>query len=167
MADKLRTARLVLRRATMEDTEAMHRVMSDPAAMRYWSTPPHQSIDETQRWMRSMVDADLSTSDDFIVTLEGVLIGKLGAWKLPEIGFLLARETWGKGYGSEALSAFVEHRKAAGSDRLTADVDPRNEASLRLLERQGFVETGRAQRTWLVGDEWCDSVYLELKLKLT
>lgn len=164
MADEMRTARLVLRRATMDDTWAMHRVMSDPAAMRYWSTPPHRSINETQRWMRSMVDADPSTSDDFIVTLDGALIGKLGAWKLPEIGFLLARERWGQGLASEALSAFVAHRKSIGSDRLTADVDPRNEPSLRLLQRHGFVETGRAQRTWLVGDEWCDSVYLELKL---
>jgi RimJ/RimL family protein N-acetyltransferase len=164
MADELRTARLVLRRATMEDTGAMHRVMSDPTAMRYWSTPPHRSMDETERWMRSMVDADLSTSDDFIVTLDGALIGKLGAWKLPEIGFLLARETWGQGYAGEALSAFLEHRKAAGSDRLTADVDPRNEPSLRLLQGHGFVESGRAKRTWLVGDEWCDSVYLEVKL---
>lgn len=164
MAVELKTARLVLRRATMDDTTAMHRLMSDPLAMRYWSTPPHRSIDETERWIRSMVDVDPATSDDFIVTLNNVLIGKLGAWKLPEIGFLLARETWGQGLAGEALAAFVEYRKKAGSERLTADVDPRNAPSLRLLQRHGFVETGRAERTWLVGDEWCDSIYLELKL---
>jgi RimJ/RimL family protein N-acetyltransferase len=45
---------------------------------------------------------------------------------------------------------------------LTADVDPRNAASLRLLDRLGFRETGRAERTMLWGDEWCDSVYLAL-----
>jgi RimJ/RimL family protein N-acetyltransferase len=43
-----------------------------------------------------------------------------------------------------------------------ADVDPRNSACLNLLTRLGFQETHRTARTWLVGDEWCDSVYLAL-----
>ena len=46
---------------------------------------------------------------------------------------------------------------------LTADVDPRNAASLRLMERLGFRETHRAQRTWHIGDEYCDSVYFRLE----
>jgi RimJ/RimL family protein N-acetyltransferase len=46
---------------------------------------------------------------------------------------------------------------------LLADVDPRNVASLRVLDRLGFKETGRAERTFLLGDEWCDSVYLALQ----
>ena len=43
---------------------------------------------------------------------------------------------------------------------LTAEVDPRNAGSLRLLARLGFRETHRAERTLLWRDEWCDSVYL-------
>ncbi|MFO1088248.1 MAG: GNAT family protein [Hyphomicrobiales bacterium] len=35
---------------------------------------------------------------------------------------------------------------------------PRNTASLRVLAKAGFVETGRAARTIKIGDEWCDSV---------
>jgi hypothetical protein len=31
------------------------------------------------------------------------------------------------------------------------------------LAKLGFVETHRAPRTWLVGEEWCDSVYLALQ----
>lgn len=46
-------------------------------------------------------------------------------------------------------------------EHLTADVAPRNSA-LRLLHNLGFVITRRAERTFLLGDEWCDSVYLEL-----
>ena len=45
---------------------------------------------------------------------------------------------------------------------LTADVDPRNAASLGLLQRLGFAETGTAKNTFLLGEEWCDSVYLRL-----
>jgi RimJ/RimL family protein N-acetyltransferase len=62
------------------------------------------------------------------------------------------------------MVAFIAHRRKLGSSALTADVDPRNLSSIRLLERHGFVETGRANGTWQVGDELCDSVYFRLTL---
>jgi len=164
MIDEIRTDRLVLRKARTEDVEPMHAIMSDSVAMRYWSTVPHTDVVDTERWIASMIAADSATSDDFIITLDGVLIGKLGAWKLPEIGFLVDRTHWGHGYASEALAAFIVHRRAMGSTELTADVDPRNRSSLRLLQRHGFNESGCASGTWLVGDELCDSVYLKLAL---
>jgi len=162
--DEILTERLLLRRARQDDAAAMHRIMSNPVAMRYWSTPPHTDMDQTERWMASMVEDDPFVRDDFIVTLGGVLIGKLGAWRLPEIGFLLDPAHWGHGYAREALAAYVERRRSLGSTELTVDVDPRNIASLKLLERCGFVETHRAAGTWQVGDELCDSVYLRLAL---
>lgn len=163
-SEEIRTDRLLLRRARMDDAEAMHRIMSDPLAMRYWSTPPHAELSDTERWMASMVEADPAASDDFIVTLDGRLIGKLGAWKLPEIGFLIDPAHWDKGYAREALAAFIARRRGLGSTELTADVDPRNGASLALLQGAGFEETGRASGTWQVGEELCDSVYLRLDL---
>ena len=164
MADEIRTERLLLRRATMADAPDMHRIMSDRRAMRYWSTLPHDNLAQTEAWLRSMVEADCATSDDFMITRDGAVIGKFGAWRLPEFGFLLDPEEWGKGYAGEAMVAFIAHRRALGSAELTADVDPRNDASLRLLERHGFTETHRAARTCQLGDEWCDSVYLRLSL---
>ena len=164
-SDEIRTERLLLRRASMDDAAAMHVIMSDPRAMRYWSTPPHADLNETKKWMASMVEAHPAGSDDFIVTLDGKLIGKLGAWKLPEVGFLIDPAHWGHGYAMEAMAAFVDRRRSLGSTELNADVDPRNAASLSLLKRHGFVETGRATDTWQVGDELCDSIYLQLRLQ--
>lgn len=112
-----------------------------------------------------MVNADLSISDDFIIEFEGQAIGKLGCWVLPDIGYNLARDYWGRGLASEAMAAFIAHRRAVDpGGRLTADVDPRNDPSIKLLTRHGFVETHRAKGTWQVGDELCDSVYLALEL---
>ena len=164
MTDEIRTERLLLRRATMADTLAMNRIMSDPAAMRYWSTLPHENLAQTEAWLHSMVDADRATSYDFIVTRDGAVIGKVGAWKLPDVGYLIDPAEWGKGYASEALTGFIARRRDLGSTELTADVDPRNAASLRLLKRHGFAESHRAAHTIQVGDEWCDSVYLRLAL---
>ena len=112
-----------------------------------------------------MVDADPAVSDDFIVEHDGQLIGKLGCWRLPEIGFMIDADHAGQGFATEALTAFLDHRRRIGTPRqITADVDPRNRASLALLVRHGFVETGRAQGTWVVAGETCDSIYLALDL---
>ena len=164
MNDVIRTERLVMRRFAHDDTPAMHRLLSDPRATRYWSTPPHESLEQTAEWVASEVDSPPGLSDDFVVTLDGALIGKLGCWRLPEVGFLFDPKLWGRGYASEAMAAFIARRRALGPGELTADVDPRNQPSLRLLGRFGFVETGRAERSWKVGGEWCDSIYLRLEL---
>ena len=139
--------------------------MSNAQAMRYWSSLPHETIEQTERWIASMVEGDLVTRDDFMVTLDGELIGKMGAWTLPEVGFLLDPVHWGRGYAQEGLAAFIKRRRQLGSTELTADVDPRNGLSLKLLHKNGFVETGRAAGTWQIGAELCDSVYLKLALQ--
>ena len=159
------TERLRMRRAVMGDLAAIHAILSDPIAMRYWSTPPHRAIEQTEAWLHSMVDAKPDKSDDFIIERDGAVIGKLGCWELPEIGFILSSSAWGQGYASEAMRAFLDRRRQIGEPRrVIADVDPRNAASLRLLKQHGFVETGRAERTWHIAGEWCDSVYLDLAL---
>ena len=157
---EIETARLRLRPALESDLEALHAIMSDPQAMRYWSTPPHADLETTRAWLDSMIEA--RSDGDFVVELEGRCIGKLGCWRWPEVGYLLSRGCWGQGYATEALTAFVAHAFGGFTDHLTADVDPRNEASLRLLARAGFRVTGYGENTWHVADEWCDSVYLRL-----
>ncbi len=159
MVESIATERLLLRRARAADAVPLHGIMRDQAAMRFWSTLPHASLAETEAFVASMMVPPHDGSDDFIIEAEGQVVGKLGAWRLPEVGYLLSPAVWGRGYASEALTAFVAHRRRCGSRELTADTDPRNEASMRLLRRHGFVETGRAARTWLIGGEWFDSVY--------
>ena len=161
MTDEIVTARLRLRRAEMDDLAAIHAVLSDAQAMRYWSTTPHATLEQSRVWLASMVAASPSESDDFLIEYEGRVIGKVGCWRMPEIGFILHSDFWGKGLAREAIGAAIEHILATlPVEAIIADVDPRNAASLRLLTRLGFVETGRAARTMQVGEEWCDSVYL-------
>lgn len=162
--DRIVTKRLVLRRAREEDLEAIHAVLSHPAAMRYWSTLPHVSLDQTQEWLASMIEDDPGVREDFIVEHEGRAIGKAGCYRLPEIGYILHPDYWGRGLATEALTAVIAHIFAHHPvEALTADIDPRNAASIKLLERLGFTFARRAERTWKLGDEWCDSVYYERK----
>lgn len=160
----IRTERLLLRPARHDDAEAMHEVLSHPTAMLYWSSLPHATLDETREWIASMVEAPPDESLDFIIELDGRLIGKAGCWRLPEIGYILHPDHWGRGYAREALGAVIPAIFGRFPiPELTADVDPLNRASLRLLERLGFQRTGSARNTWLIGDVWHDSIYLALK----
>ena len=162
MNDEILTPRLRLRRARPDDLAAFHEILSDPAAMRFWSTLPHASLDQTREWLDDMI-APPRESSDFVVEHEGRVIGKAGCWRLPEIGFILRPDCWGQGLAREALAAIIPHLfDLFPIPAITADVDPRNAASLALLRGLGFVETGRAKRTWLIGDEYCDSVYFAL-----
>ena len=161
---ELRTDRLVLRRARRDDLEAMHAVLSDERAMQYWSEGPHADLARTKEWLDSMIDAPPDSSDDFVITVDGQVIGKLGTWKIPDIGFILRSDHWGRGYGAEAMRAFLDYIfQRPGVEVLTADVDPRNAASLRLLKGYGFVETGYKAGNWHTHIGLCDSVFLELK----
>lgn len=162
---ELRTERLRMRRVQPDDLDAIHAIMSDPETMQFWSTPPHSIRAETEKWFASMMEADRAgESDEFILEYQGRVIGKLGAWRHPEIGFFLDRDFWGQGLAREALQQFISYARDLGQDCLTADVDPRNTPCLRLLTKCGFHETGRKSATYVVDGQTCDSVYFKLDL---
>jgi RimJ/RimL family protein N-acetyltransferase len=157
----LRTERLLLRKAEAADLSAIHAILSDPRATRFWSTPPHATLAQSRDWLAGMIEIDPTEGEDFVVEHRGVVIGKAGFYRYPEVGFIFHPDHWGQGFAGEALSAVLDWGLSSRPEAI-ADVDPRNAASLKLLTRLGFLETGRKEKTWLVGDEWCDSVYLRL-----
>ena len=56
------------------------------------------------------------------------------------LGYLLAESAWGQGYGGELLGGFVAWCKGRSDVRsIIGGVAPENAASIRLLERHGFV----------------------------
>ncbi|GAB0113752.1 GNAT family N-acetyltransferase [Acidisoma sp. C75] len=163
MAERIETARLSLRRFTLTDAPALFALMSDAETMRYWSCLPHRTIAETEAYLAETIAAvEDGRGDDFAVTLAGMLIGKAGLWRGGEIGFLLDRAQWGRGFASEAVRAVIGRAFARGATTITADVDPRNARSLAMLGRLGFRPTSEAKATFRLGDEWVDSVYLTL-----
>ncbi|KAE8140467.1 GNAT domain-containing protein [Aspergillus pseudotamarii] len=73
----------------------------------------------------------------------GGFIGWVGTWKtdpLPEVGFIFHRSTWGLGFATEALRAFVELYWLCKPQFkvLEAYCDTENEASVKVLRKCGF-----------------------------
>lgn len=155
------TPRLVLRRPRPDDLAGLHVIMKDPRVMRYWSTPEHETLDQTRAYLDRLMETP--EGDEFILEHDGQVAGKAGAWRAGEIGYLLDARLWGQGLAREALEALIPWLFAHHDwPELTAEIDPRNLASQRLLERLGFRVTHAASRTLLWRDEWCDSLYLAL-----
>lgn len=158
----LRTERLTLRPFATGDAVALHRFLRDPAATRYWSDP-HRSFAESQAFVDGTIAGASAEVCDFVIEREGQVIGKAGMWGRPEVGFFVLPEFQRMGYAREALTAIVPHLfQAYELDRLIADVDPENAASIALLKGLGFTIKGQRAQTIRIGGRWCDSLDMVL-----
>lgn len=159
----LTTERLILRAPRQDDLMDLYAAYSDPRAMRYWSTPPHPNPARTQDSLDRMVDQSREKLTYFVIEMDGRAIGTAGMHQGNEIGFILHPDYWRQGIVTEALGAIIPYLfETTDHAQLTADADPRNDASVSLLRSLGFVETGRAEKTFCINGEWSDSVYFAL-----
>jgi RimJ/RimL family protein N-acetyltransferase len=71
-----------------------------------------------------------------------------------ELGYVLGRAHWGRGLMQEALAALLARAFGAMAlRRLEAEVDVRNPASARLLQRLGFTREGLLRQRWVTKGE--------------
>lgn len=160
-AEVIRTERLVLRPAVASDLEPLHAIFSDPEAMQYWDRPAYDDIALTQRFLDGFMCSDPERKFEFILDLDGVCIGKAGMWDKPEIGYIIAPNQWRKGFAFEAMAAIkpLIFERFPDLEAITAELDPRNIGSVRLLDKLGFERVGFAEKNFRWGDEWTDTAY--------
>jgi RimJ/RimL family protein N-acetyltransferase len=141
-----------LRPFTESDHDAIHAVYSDPEVMRWVGHGAHRTASETARALRGYADALRARGYGFVAVIErstGDLIGDAGLHPLGgrgpdvELGYTLARASWGRGYATEAGAALVAHAfDALAAPRVMAQVEPENLASRHVLEKLGMTERG-------------------------
>ena len=74
-----------------------------------------------------------------------------------EISLFITKNEQSNGYGSLALAAAIEYSfKRLNLFRLEAEVIDGNEASLKLLQKSGFVEEGRLRQAKFINGEYRD-----------
>lgn len=86
--------------------------------------------------------------------------GAFDPGKQMEIGIVLDPAWQGRGIATRACRLLFDHLFAAGLHRITARVDPRNDASTRLFERLRFVREGLERQCWWdeAYGEWTDEI---------
>ena len=91
----------------------------------------------------------------------GKIIGDLWVYliendRMASVAIRLASQCHGRGYGTEALSAITEFCFANTElQRLWTEVDVRNTASQRMLEKCGYTREGLIRQGKMV-NTWCD-----------
>lgn len=163
----IQTKRLVLRLVRDEDLPQLLDINADDSVTRYLPYESWRGMDDAQEWLgRAVARLAAGEAWQFVIVQResGRVIGSclLFHFDRPngraEIGYLLGRPHWGAGYMREAAVALVGYAfGTAGLRRLEAEIDPRNEASARLLERVGFLKEGHLRERWDTKGEVSDS----------
>ena len=165
----IETERLVLRPLRPADSAAMFRYRSDPKVCRYQMWEP-SSAAEVEEFIAGMAAREPDTPGTWyqlaICRREtGQMVGDCGL-RFPlgrdhetEFGITLAPEFHGKGYATEALEAVLYYLfDTLGKHRAFGSIDPRNHASLRLMERTGLRREAHFRESlWFKGG-WADDV---------
>lgn len=169
---EVQTRRLLLRPLRADDAPGMYAIYSDPQTMQYWSSASINTLEDAAKMVGEDLKLQLDGTAAFwaiVLPRTGRVIGKFTLFQIDrenrraEIGYVLNRQFWRKGYGGEVLAAMLElFFKRFELHRLEADIDPDNIASLALLKKFGFRREGLLQERWRKGDEWRDSIMMSL-----
>jgi len=166
------TPRVVLRWISEDDIDSLYEIFSNAHVMRYWSTAPLADREAAAQLQREIADGNESDHMfkwGLALRDSNTVIGTATLFNLnldngrAELGYAMSRAYWGKGYMNEALRALVSHAfDVMKLRRLEADVDPRNTASIRTLERLGFQREGFLRERWHVNGEIQDALFYGL-----
>ena len=170
----LETKRLILRKARMDDAEAMFRNWaSDPNVTRFLTWPPHGNIevsravigswlqgyekDDYYQWMITVKDE----GDDPIGSISVVDLDEKA--ESAEIGYCIGRKWWHKGFMSEALDAVIRFLIfQTGAQRITAKHDTNNPNSGAVMRKCGMLYEGTSRRSDRNNQGICDTDHYAL-----
>jgi len=168
----LKTRDLHLRPLNPGDAESMFAMLSDPQSMKYWCDEPVTEIAEAVRALNKDLESDAQgDSLCWAICLDGEdkMIGKCILFQFneknhrAEIGYILNREYWRRGFMQQALETVIDFAfSTLNLHRIEADVDTENAGSLGILEKLGFEREGLFRERWYVYDQWQHSVMLGL-----
>ena len=152
--DQFQTTRLILRRPRMSDADdIINNYASDPEVTRYVTWRPYKDRSEVEPFLQSRLARwDSGEEYSWVVTVppEDRAIGMIGCRvreHAADIGYVLSRGYWGRGYVTEAANAIVDWASGLESIyRVWAVCDLENKASARVLEKVGMQQEGILRR---------------------
>lgn len=145
--EKIQTKRTILRRFRLSDLSNMSRLESDPDVMKFTPSRVPQAIEKTEARLKALVEkesvyaplgvwaVELKGSADFV----GWFMLIKTEFEVPEIGFMIVKDQWGKGLATEVAQALVGFgMKELRYPGIAAVTDHDNATSIHILEKLGF-----------------------------
>jgi ribosomal-protein-alanine N-acetyltransferase len=164
---ELSTSRLLLREFCAGDHAAVHAFASDTEVTRYTDWGPNSPHDTTAFLTEVVRDSRSLPRSRFALAVvdreDDLVIGSIelritsGSHKRAEMGYVLARPWWGRGYASEAAAALLRFGfDELGLHKISATCDPGNAASARVLTKIGMRREGHLREHLHLGGRWRD-----------
>jgi ribosomal-protein-alanine N-acetyltransferase len=169
---QLFSPRLKLRAATDNDAAEIYSMRSNEDVMKYIDRPLPASVIEVGEWIKK-VDLLQQKNESILwaITLKDsdTLIGTIGYWQIllehyrAEIGYMLNPAYQGKGIMSEALNTVIQYGfNKIKLHSIEANANPANQASIKLLEKTGFVREGYFKENYYFNGNSLDSAIYSL-----
>lgn len=146
------TPRLTLRKMSMRDAPDVYQYARDEEVARHVLWDAHRSLWDSRayiRFLQHQYRAGLPCSWAIVLRETGRVIGTIGYMSyseenaMAEIGYSLARDQWGQGLMTEALSAVLDEAfRALKLNRVEALHFTDNPASGRVMEKCGMKHEG-------------------------
>lgn len=147
----METERLLIRRITRKDLDALLAIMEKPEVMYAWEHGFTKK--DVRKWInRQHTRYRKDGFGYFAVILKesGALIGQAGLMKSTingneavELGYILDNRYWHNGYGMEAARACLEYAfEELGLKTVYCSIRPENVASIRMAEKLGMTLCG-------------------------
>jgi RimJ/RimL family protein N-acetyltransferase len=170
----LTTDRLVLRRFTLDDTDDLLALDSDPRVRRFVEdgepVTRESTVEMIEHWLTYHERSDLF---GFWAAIERTTGRFLGWFHFrpgdghgddePELGYRLNASAWGRGFATEGSIALIDHGFSTGRiRRVLAGTMAVNVASRRVMEKAGMRLVRTFDAEWVVripGDEEGDVEY--------
>jgi len=170
------TERLILREPTVNDTASLFDLRSDVEVMKYVPREPAKNSDDIRIFMNIVVEWHKTKLAVLWAMCErnnpGYLLGTIGFWKFDfgscrsEVGYMMNQRYQGKGFMSEAMNRVLTY----GFDELNlhsveARVDEENFASIKVVEKAGFLREGCLKESVLNKGEFRNDLIFSLLKK--
>ena len=166
------TERLILRRMTEKDDNEIFFLRSDPQMLQFLDRDPAKSIDEARQWIDT-INEGINKNENIAwgIALKGddKLIGTITFWNIQkqhyraEIGYALNTDFQGRGLMHEAMTAILDYAfNTLKIHSVEANVNPGNAASIKLLERNGFVREAYHRENHYYNGHFLDSAIYSL-----
>lgn len=151
---ELITERLILRKFTEEDREALYEILKDEEVNRFLPWFPVASLMEAETFLKERyLDSYKKESGyQYAICLKGENhpVGYIGVSmeESHDLGYGLRKEYWNQGIVTEAGRAVIERVRKDGIPYLTATHDVKNPASGAVMEKLGMSYQYSYEELW-------------------
>jgi len=157
---------IVLREVTTDDLGDLAACITDTEMYRYWgdnmstleknvTTYYKRFLERVPNEKRNCIYWGIALKDTNKI-IGQIFINCIENNRMAHVGYRTTRAYWNNGYATEALKSVLQFCfKQTELKRLWTDVDVRNEASSKVLEKCGFIKEGHI-RDGKMGRKYCD-----------